>query len=101
MLFLLLASFGMAIAGATAYFMSWPIVVAQVRDRHPTLLPEIAGGVFAPASFLWLLRARYRRVGDAAMNFLGLPACAGAWAITLGTLGAVVFGFILFAGQRT
>ena len=100
MLFCLLLSLGLAIAGATAYLMCWPLVSTQVRDHHEALLPEIAGGLFAPASFAWLLRARYRRVADASLNFLGLPASVGAWCIVLGMLGVLVFASIMYAGDR-
>jgi len=100
MLFCFLLSLGTMIAGLTAYVMCWPLVTTQLRDRQPALLPAVAGGPFAPASFLWLLRGAYATAKDANLNFLALPARIGAWGISLGGAAALVFGAIVVIGNR-
>jgi hypothetical protein len=80
--------------------MSWPLVVAQLRDRHPALRGVLGANPFAPASFAWLLRGRYRGAGDPALNFLALPAQLGAWAISTGAAAALVFGAFVILDKR-
>ncbi len=100
MLFCFLLALGLAVAGLTAYLMSWPLVTTQLRDRQPQLLDAVAGGPFAPASFVWLLRGGFRRAGDTSLDFLALPARIGAWCIAIGSLCAVVFGALVITGGR-
>jgi hypothetical protein len=95
MLFCFLLSLGTMIAGLTAYVMSWPLVTTQLRDRQPQLLPAVQGGIFAPASFGWLLRGGFRVANDQALNFLALPARIGAFAIVLGGIAALAFGAVV------
>lgn len=84
MLFILLVALGVAIAGLTAYVMTWPLVSAQLRDRHPQRRPELGPHLFAPRGFVWFLRASWRGFGDADLNFLSFPGTVAAWAIALG-----------------
>jgi hypothetical protein len=93
-LFLLLVALGVAIAGLTAYVMTWPLVSAQLRDRHRERRPEIGPHLFAPQGFAWFLRARWRGFGDADLNFLSFPGTVAAWAITLGSAATAVL-FVL------
>lgn len=101
MLFAFLLALGIAVAGLTAYAMSWPLVTTQLRDRHPRLLGVLAGGPFAPRSFHWLLRCKFRGLGDYGLNFLALPACIGAWAIALGGVAALLLGALVVSAGRT
>ncbi|MEO8672044.1 MAG: hypothetical protein ABI411_12075 [Tahibacter sp.] len=90
MLFLLLLALGLAIAGLTAYMMSWPLVATQLRDRHTDLRAQVGDTPFSPAGFFWLLRRGYRQAHDSSLNFLGLPATIGAWGIVIGGAAAAV-----------
>lgn len=94
MLFILLVALGVAIAGVTAYVMTWPLVSAQLRDRHPQRRPEIGPHLFAPQGFVWFLRASWRRFGDSDLSFLSFPASVAAWAITLGGAASAIL-FVL------
>ena len=94
MLFLLLLALGVAIAGLTAYVMTWPLVSAQLRDRHLARRPEFGPHLFAPKGFLWLLRARWRGFGDPDLNFLSFPGTVATWAITLGSAASALL-FVL------
>jgi hypothetical protein len=94
MLFLLLLALGVAIAGLTAYVMTWPLVSAQLRDRHPQRRPEIGPHLFAPKGYLWFLAARWRGYGDPDLSFLSFPASVAAWAIALGCAASALL-FVL------
>ncbi len=99
MLFCFLLGLGAMIAGLTAYVMSWPLVTTQLRDRQPQLLPEVKGGPFAPASFVWLLRGGFRTANDRNLDFLALPARIGAFAILGGGVVALAFGALVIVNK--
>ena len=98
MLFLLLSALGMAIAGLTAYLMSWPLVATQLRDRHAELRGALGDSPFSPSGFAWLLRRGYAGAKDSSLNFLGLPATVGAWGILIGSFAAITLFFARVAG---
>jgi hypothetical protein len=74
-LFFALVALALAIAGATAFVIFWPLALVHIRDRHPQFDPEL--GVFPflnPAALLWLLQARYRAANDRNLDGLATPA---------------------------
>ena len=40
-LFLALTAFAIAIAGATAFVIFWPLALVHVRDRHPQITARL------------------------------------------------------------
>ncbi|UXI66984.1 hypothetical protein [Tahibacter amnicola] len=85
MLFLMLVALAVAVAGATAYLMSWPLVATQLRDRHPAQRPLVGVTPFSPGGFVWFLRFAWRRLGDKDLSFLAFPASVAAWGIAVGS----------------
>jgi len=84
-LFLALLFVAVAIAGATAFVIFWPLALVHIRDRHPHLQAYLGSGAFArPAALAWLLRRQYRGVGDRNLDGLATPAWVSLVAIILG-----------------
>lgn len=96
--FLLVAGLGMIVAGLTAYIMTWMLVAVHLRDHHPQARARLGGFLFAPRAFGWYLGARYRALGDAQLNAIGLLASLGAWAIVVGALVAIASKLMGLAG---
>ena len=60
-LFLALFAFAIAIAGATAFVIFWPLALVHVRDRHPQITAQLGEGAFLkPRALWWLLRGDYQ-----------------------------------------
>ena len=56
-LFLALTAFAIAIAGATAFVIFWPLALVHIRDRHPQITARLGEGAFLkPKALWWLLR---------------------------------------------
>ena len=74
-LFLALCFVAMAIAGATAFVIFWPLALVHVRDRQPGIAAELGPGAFLkPSALVWLLRGGYRSVRDPSLSGLATPA---------------------------
>ena len=74
-LFLALLFVAVAIGGATAFAIFWPLTLVHVRDRHEAIAAEFGPGAFAkPAALGWLLSGRYRDTGDRSLTGLATPA---------------------------
>ena len=74
-LFFALLFVAVAIGGATAFVIFWPLSLVHIRDRHPALQRELGPGAFArPSALAWLLRRDYRRVNDRNLSGLATPA---------------------------
>ncbi|MCF7220280.1 hypothetical protein [Marilutibacter chinensis] len=74
-LFFALVSLSLAIAGATAFVIFWPLALVHVRDRHPAILAGFGTGAFiSPAALGWLLRKDYAAIGDRNLCGLATPA---------------------------
>jgi hypothetical protein len=74
-LFFALCFVGVAIAGATAFAIFWPLALVHVRDRHPDLATRLGPGAFyRPSALLWLLRGDYRAEQDRNLGGLATPA---------------------------
>ncbi|MCL6620425.1 MAG: hypothetical protein K6T33_11655 [Thermomonas hydrothermalis] len=92
-LFLALTAFAIAIAGATAFVIFWPLALVHIRDRHPALQAQLGPGAFLkPAALWWLLRAGYRTTPDRNLSGLATPARISLLVI----LGGVAMGGLLW-----
>ena len=83
-MFLALTSLAVAISGALAFVLFWPMALVHLRDRHPELLRSFGGFAFAsPVALGWLLRARYRTLSDRSLDGLATPARLALWCTIL------------------
>lgn len=74
-LFLALLAFAIAIAGATAFVIFWPLALVHIRDRHPKITARLGSGAFLkPSALLWLLRGDYRTTPDRNLSGLATPS---------------------------
>ena len=74
-LFLALTAFAIAIAGATAFVIFWPLALVHIRDRHPQITARLGEGAFLkPVALRWLLSGDYRRIPDTSLSGLATPA---------------------------
>jgi len=74
-LFLALCSFGVAIAGLTAFLIFWPLTLIHIRDRYPALALEFGSGAFLKLNCLyWLLTRRFTDFNDRSLSGLANPA---------------------------
>jgi hypothetical protein len=74
-LFIALVALALAIAGATAFVIFWPLTLVHLRDRHPQLRDGLAAPAFAhPSALWWLLRGDYRNARDRNLDGLATPA---------------------------
>ena len=81
-LFLALTAFAIAIAGATAFVIFWPLSLVHLRDKHPQARESLGDGAFLnPGALGWLLSGRYREVRDAQFTGLATPARVSACVI--------------------
>ena len=74
-LFFALCFIGVAIAGASAFVIFWPLTLVHVRDRHAGTAADFGAGAFLnPAALGWLLAGGYRSAGDRSLSGLATPA---------------------------
>ena len=95
LLFLALCFFGVAIAGASAFVIFWPLTLIHVRDRHAGTAVDFGSGAFMnPRALSWLLSGAYRERSDSALSGLATPARIAliTLMIGLGTAGALWLG---------
>lgn len=84
-LFFALVCFSLAIAGATAFVIFWPLALVHLRDRHPLVRATLGEGAFIrPQSLWWLLSRQYRTVPDPAFTGLATPAWVALSVILFG-----------------
>jgi hypothetical protein len=75
LLFFALLFVALAIAGATAFVIFWPLALVHVRDRHPDVAAQLGEGAFLkPSALAWLLRGGYRDARDPGLSGLATPA---------------------------
>jgi hypothetical protein len=92
-LFLALTAFAIAIAGATAFVIFWPLALVHVRDRHPQITAKLGEGAFLkPRALLWLLRGDYRSTPDRNLSGLATPSRISLLVI----LGGIAMGGVLW-----
>lgn len=74
-LFFALLFVAVAIAGACAFVIFWPLTLVHVRDRHPQVAAEFGAGAFLkPVALGWLLRGAYHDTRDRQLSGLATPA---------------------------
>jgi len=74
-LFFALLCVALAIAGATAFVIFWPLALVHVRDRHPQVSAQLGAGAFLkPSALAWLLRGGYYETRDPRLSGLATPA---------------------------
>jgi hypothetical protein len=92
-LFLALTAFAIAIAGATAFVIFWPLALVHVRDRHPDVAGQLGSGAFLkPRALWWLLRGDYRATGDRNLSGLATPSRIALLVI----IGGALMGALLW-----
>jgi len=75
LLFFALCFVGVAIAGASAFVIFWPLTLVHVRDRHAGTAADFGSGAFLdPRALRWLLAGGYRACGDRSLSGLATPA---------------------------
>ncbi len=89
LLFFALCLVGVAIAGACAYIIFWPLSLVHLRDRHPEVRERLGEGAFLkPAAMLWLLGGGYRETRDPDFTGLATPARVALSTVIFGLAGA-------------
>ena len=84
-LFFALLFVAIAIAGASAFVIFWPLALVHIRDRHPQITAQLGAGAFLkPSALAWLLRGGYRSVRDPSLSGLATPARISLLVIFLG-----------------
>jgi hypothetical protein len=58
LLFFALLCVALAIAGACAFVIFWPLALVHLRDRHPALRARLGDGAFLRPSALWSRASR-------------------------------------------
>ena len=99
-LFFALLSLALAIAGATAFVIFWPLALVHLRDRHPALHARLGPFAFLhPVALRWLLSGGYRASGDANLSGLATPARLSLLTIIGGiALAGVLWVVAILAG---
>ena len=92
-LFLALFAFAIAIAGATALVIFWPLTLVHIRDKHPQVTARLGHGAFLkPKALWWLLRGDYRGTPDRGLSGLATPSRISLLVI----LGGIAGGGLLW-----
>ncbi len=87
-LFLALLFVAIAIAGACAFVIFWPLALVHMRDRQPQVRDTLGAAAFLnPSALWWLLVGGYRAAGDRNLDGLATPARVSLYTI-LGGLAA-------------
>ncbi len=90
-LFFSLLFVALAIAGATAFVIFWPLALVHVRDRHPGIATQLGTAAFLkPSALWWLLRGGYYASGDRGLSGLATPARLSLVTILVGLLMAAL-----------
>ena len=92
-LFFALWFVAMAIAGATAFVIFWPLSLVHLRDKHPETKPLLGEFAFLnPKALWWLLTGHYRSLQDRSFTGLATPARISLIIILTG----LFFAFLLY-----
>ena len=92
-LFFALTALAIAIAGATAFVIFWPLALVHIRDRHPQITAQLGEGAFLkPKALWWLLRGDYLNEPDPSRPDRGLSGLATPSRVSLLT---ILFGAAL------
>lgn len=94
-LFLALCCVGVAVAGASAFVIFWPLTLVHLRDRHPALHAAFGSAAFlAPLPLRWLLSGQYRSLGDASLDGLATPARLSLLTLLAGAAAAATLALL-------
>lgn len=89
LLFFALCFVGVAISGACAYIIFWPLSLVTLRDRHPEVRERLGEGAFLkPAAMWWLLGGGYRETRDPTFTGLATPARVALSTVIFALAGA-------------
>lgn len=93
LLFLALCAVAVAIAGACAFVIFWPLALVHLRERHPDIRDQLGNAAFLhPSALWWLLNGHYRRLRDRAFSGLATPARVSLLTILSGlAAGAILW----------
>ncbi len=84
-LFFALVCVALAIAGATAFVIFWPLALVHLRDRQPEMLASLSSPTFIhPVTLWWLLDGGYRAAKDRNLDGLATPARVSLATILIG-----------------
>lgn len=99
-LFFALLFVAIAIAGATAFVIFWPLTLVHVRDRHPQIKAQLGEGAFLnPMALRWLLAGGYRATPDPSLSGLATPARISLLVIIMGlSLAALLWLMSVISG---
>jgi hypothetical protein len=98
-LFFALLFASLAIAGATAFVIFWPLTLVHVRDRHPDIATRFGAGAFLkPSALYWLLRGGYYESPDPSLSGLATPARVSLIVILAGLAMAGILWLWAVAG---
>jgi hypothetical protein len=94
-LFFALLFVAIAISGATAFVIFWPLTLVHVRDRHPQIQAQLGPGAFLnPYALRWLLAGGYRATPDTSLSGLATPARISLLVILFGLASAGVLWLV-------
>ncbi len=98
-LFFALLFVAIAIAGACAFVIFWPLALVHVRDRHPAIAEQLGPGAFLkPSALWWLLAGGYRQTHDPQFSGLATPARLSLMTILFGLVCAGLLWLWSLAG---
>lgn len=88
-LFFALLFVALAIAGACAFVIFWPLALVHMRDRQPAMREALGAAAFLhPQALWWLLNGGYREADDRNLSGLATPARVSLSVILLGLFAA-------------
>lgn len=84
---LALSFIALAISGATALAIFWPLTKVHLRDKHPEWREDHLQG---SNEFVWFFRGGFAKLKDRDLNGLARPLQFALWTIAFGLLGGWV-----------
>ncbi len=82
-----LSFIALAISGATALAIFWPLSKVHLRDKHPGWRENHLHGA---NEFLWFFRGGFKGIGDRDLNAFARPVQLALWTIAFGLMGGWV-----------
>ncbi len=100
-LFFALLFVAIAIAGATAFAIFWPLTLVHIRDRHPAIKALLGDGAFLnPSALRWLLAGGYRSTPDRSLSGLATPARIALLVILFGLTSACLLWLVSLVSAK-
>lgn len=94
-MFLALTTLAIAISGALAFVLFWPMALVHLRDRHTEILRGFGSFAFAsPKAMRWLLAGQYKTLSDRSLDGLAIPARLALWCTILALVASGVLWLI-------